>query len=308
MPWTSWPSATRRGTNCFPIAPVAPATNTRIVISLIGTTTTRQGGPRGCDTCPMLRYELLDRALSNHLLPDPVLLLGSRLGDRGRGCAASARGGVEAPGGAPARARVERMSHRPDRRGRPTPPTSSTTSCRRSSSGSSSARGASTRGVPVEPTASATSRSAEEAMLALTCERAEIEDGMSDPRPRLRLGLARRSGSPSSTRTRGSSASPTPTRAARAHRGRGGPARLHQPRDPHRRRQRLRPRPGTLRPGASRSRCSSTCATGSELLRRIATLAETRRQARSSTSSAIAALAVPLPRAPGRRSASSPPG
>src|SRR5918995_4559135 len=31
MPWTSWPAATRRGTSCFPIAPVAPATNTLII-------------------------------------------------------------------------------------------------------------------------------------------------------------------------------------------------------------------------------------------------------------------------------------
>ena len=95
MPWTSWPAAARRGTNCFPIAPVAPATKTRIVISLIGTTTTRQGGPRGCDTCPMLRYELLDRALSNHLLPDPVLLLGSRAATARR-LRSEREGGVEA--------------------------------------------------------------------------------------------------------------------------------------------------------------------------------------------------------------------
>src|SRR3712207_8664526 len=31
MPWTSCPASTRRGTSCFPIAPVAPATNTLIV-------------------------------------------------------------------------------------------------------------------------------------------------------------------------------------------------------------------------------------------------------------------------------------
>src|SRR5918995_1816682 len=31
MPWTSWPAATRRGTSCLPIAPVAPATNTLII-------------------------------------------------------------------------------------------------------------------------------------------------------------------------------------------------------------------------------------------------------------------------------------
>src|SRR3954453_10140747 len=30
MPWTSCPAPTSRGTSCFPIAPVAPATNTLI--------------------------------------------------------------------------------------------------------------------------------------------------------------------------------------------------------------------------------------------------------------------------------------
>src|SRR5215217_6538650 len=52
MPWTSWPAATRRGTSCFPIAPVAPATNTLIINSFIEDYLycTRQDGSPGCDT------------------------------------------------------------------------------------------------------------------------------------------------------------------------------------------------------------------------------------------------------------------
>src|SRR5215211_3402528 len=53
MPRTSSPAATRRGSSCFPIAPVAPATNTLIISSLIEDCLhpTRRGGTPGCDTC-----------------------------------------------------------------------------------------------------------------------------------------------------------------------------------------------------------------------------------------------------------------
>src|SRR5215470_5283209 len=45
-------TATKRGTSCFPIAPVAPATNTLIIDSLIEdyVQPARQDGSPGCDT------------------------------------------------------------------------------------------------------------------------------------------------------------------------------------------------------------------------------------------------------------------
>src|SRR5262249_49221438 len=56
MPWTSWPAATRRGTSCFPIAPVAPATKTLIINSSVEADLqpTRQDGGPGCDTSEQL--------------------------------------------------------------------------------------------------------------------------------------------------------------------------------------------------------------------------------------------------------------
>ena len=93
-------------------------------------------------------------------------------------------------------------------------------------------------------------------MLALTCERAGVEDGMDAARPRLRLGvahvLARRALPGLADPRRLELARPAGVhRAARAAAERRGR---------HRRRERLRAGPSAST-GCSRSRCSSTCAT-----------------------------------------------
>jgi cyclopropane-fatty-acyl-phospholipid synthase len=122
----------------------------------------------------MLRYELLDRALSHHLLPDPVLLLGSRVATRQR-LRSEREGGVEAQEDR-LRSLVWHMSHGPIAE----VPERATEqqfelpadffvlflgprhkySCGLWSAGVNSLA------------------ESEEAMLRLTCERAQIEDGM----------------------------------------------------------------------------------------------------------------------------------
>ena len=120
--------------------------------------------------------------------------------------AAAPRGPRRRPRSAHARALVEELPALARSPSRPSARTSSTTRCRRSSSSSSSARASSTARA-CWPAGVETLAAAEEAMLALTCERAGVEDGMDAARPRLRLGLAHARGSPSGTR------------AARDHRG-----------------------------------------------------------------------------------------
>ena len=125
-------------------------------------------------TAAMLHYELLDRALSHHLLPDAALLLGSRLATRRR-LKSEREGGVEAQEDRQ-RSLVWHMSHGPilevpERDGRQNSELPAEFfelflgprhkySC------------ALWRGGTTELAA------AEEAMLRLTCERAQIEDGM----------------------------------------------------------------------------------------------------------------------------------
>jgi cyclopropane-fatty-acyl-phospholipid synthase len=118
----------------------------------------------------MLRYRLLDQALSHHLLPDPVLLVGSRLATARR-LRSERAGGVEAQEDR-LRSLVWHMSHGPiaERAEPPSePPAEFVTlflgprhkySCTLWTPG-------------IDDLATA-----EEAMLRLTCARAEIEDGM----------------------------------------------------------------------------------------------------------------------------------
>jgi cyclopropane-fatty-acyl-phospholipid synthase len=122
----------------------------------------------------MPRNELLDRALSHHLLPDAVLLLGSRLATRRR-LASERAGGVEAQEDR-LRSLVWHMSHGPiaevpDRVSAPHLELPAAFfelflgprhkySCGLWRAGTTELA------------------AAEEAMLALTCERAQIEDGM----------------------------------------------------------------------------------------------------------------------------------
>ena len=121
-----------------------------------------------------LRYELLDRALERGLAPDGLLRVGSRFGARARE-RAGARGGVEAEGER-LRALVARMSSGPvaevpekaneqhyelpaDFMGLILGPRRKYSGC-------------------LWPSASGSLGEAEEAMLALSCERAQVEDGM----------------------------------------------------------------------------------------------------------------------------------
>src|SRR3954453_10083830 len=126
---------------------------------------------RGWHPPPMLRYALLDRALNYHLLPDSALLLRSRAAARLR-LRTELAGGVEAQEDR-LRSLVWQLSHGPITEGRTD----------------------GTNDLPAEfftlflgprhkyscalwtPQARALAQ-AEEAMLALTCERAQIEDGM----------------------------------------------------------------------------------------------------------------------------------
>jgi cyclopropane-fatty-acyl-phospholipid synthase len=122
----------------------------------------------------MRRYELLDRALSHHLLPDELLLFGSRLATRRR-LKDEQEGGVEAQEDR-LRSLVWHMSHGPILE---VPERASEQQ----------------HELPAEfftlflgphhkyssgfwPAAVADLAAAEEAMLRLTCERAQIEDGM----------------------------------------------------------------------------------------------------------------------------------
>jgi cyclopropane-fatty-acyl-phospholipid synthase len=122
----------------------------------------------------MRRYELLDRALSHHRLPDAALLLGSRLATRRR-LASEREGGVEAQEDR-LRSLVWHMSHGPiaevpERVNEPQQELPAAFfelflgprhkySCGLWRAGTTELA------------------AAEEAMLALTCERARIEDGM----------------------------------------------------------------------------------------------------------------------------------
>jgi cyclopropane-fatty-acyl-phospholipid synthase len=122
----------------------------------------------------MLRYELLDRALSHHLLPDPVLLLGSRIATKRR-LRSEREGGVEAQEDR-LRSLVWHMSHGPIAE---VPERASEQQLE----------------LPAEfftlflgprhkyscgfwRSGADTLAQSEEAMLRLTCERAQIEDGM----------------------------------------------------------------------------------------------------------------------------------
>ena len=185
----------------------------------------------------MLRYRLLDHALAARPAPDAVLRAGSRLGAWAR-VRRESRGGVVAQE-ARLRALIERMSTGPiaevtDKANEqhyelPADFFALFLGPRRKYSGCLWAAG-------VRDLAGA-----EEAMLALTCERAGIADGMTHPRPRLRLGLAlavARRAVPGRAHPRGLELE----RPARVDRGRGRAPRLHQPRDRHRGRQRLRAR------------------------------------------------------------------
>ena len=71
MPWTSWPAATRRGTSCCPIAPVAPATNTLIINSLVEDhpAPRRRRGSPGCDTSDHSRHGKAGRVSYRALRP-----------------------------------------------------------------------------------------------------------------------------------------------------------------------------------------------------------------------------------------------
>jgi cyclopropane-fatty-acyl-phospholipid synthase len=122
----------------------------------------------------MRRYELLDRALSHHLLPDPVLLLGSRIATRQR-LKSELEGGVEAQEDR-LRSLIWHMSHGPiaevleraSEQQYELPAEFFTRFLGPRLKYSSSFWG---HGVT-------TLAEAEEAMLRLTCERAQIEDGM----------------------------------------------------------------------------------------------------------------------------------
>ena len=205
----------------------------------------------------MLRYRLLDAALQRDLLPDPVLRAGSRFG---AGRARAARGAGRRRGAGAAAARAASGGCRPGRS--PRRPTSANEQHyelpaeffglflgpRRKYSGCLWADGVSDLA------------GAEEAMLALTCARAGIQDGMdildlgcgwgslslwlAEHYPNARiLGVSNSNGQREWIEAE-----------ARA-------ARLRQPRDRHAGRQRLRAGPAAST-ASSRSRCSSTCATG----------------------------------------------
>jgi cyclopropane-fatty-acyl-phospholipid synthase len=122
----------------------------------------------------MRRYELLDRALSHHLLPDPLLLLGSRIATSRR-LKDEREGGVEAQEDR-LRSLVWHMSHGP------------ILEVPERASVAHQALPAAFYELFLGPRhkyscalwrpPAMTLAQAEEAMLALTCERAQIEDGM----------------------------------------------------------------------------------------------------------------------------------
>ncbi len=249
-----------------------------------------------------LRYALLDRALERGLLPDRVLRAGSRLGARRR-LAREERGGVEARRSA-LRALVATMR---------TGPIAEAVGERERAA--LRASGGVLRAVP-RPADEVLVRAggatgvddlaaAEEAMLALTCERAGIEDGMSVLDlgcgwGSLSLWLCERypnaavvAVSNSRAQREWIEAIARPARLRRASRG------------PHRRRQRARARSGAST-ASCRSRCSSTCATGRRCWRG-SPAGSSPTGACSCTSSRTAASRTSS-RARGRRSASSPPG
>ena len=122
----------------------------------------------------MRRYELLDRALSHHVLPDPVLLLGSRVATRRR-LRDERAGGVEAQEDR-LRSLVWHMSHGPILE---VPERANVLHQELPAEFYELFLGPRQKyscGLWRSPTA--TLEQAEEAMLALTCERAQIEDGM----------------------------------------------------------------------------------------------------------------------------------
>ena len=212
---------------------------------------------------PMVAEALVDRLIESGRVPEPLLRAGIRAAcatrlrrERRRGPARRRRSS--------SRCAVGRSPSRSRRR------TSSTTRCRRSSSGSCSARASSTRRAS-GPTASRRSPQAEDAMLALTCERAGVEDGMTildlgcgwgsltlwlaeryprSPDPRG-LELARRSGQHD--------------RVAAA---------CRNVEVAHRRRRTCSSCARGASTASSRSRCSSTCATTRRCSARIATWLE----------------------------------
>ena len=124
-------------------------------------------------TAAMRHNELLDRALSHHLLPDSALLLGSRVATQRR-LKSEREGGVEAQEDR-LRSLVWHMSHGPILEV-PERSASRTTSCPPSSSSSSSARGTSTRARSGRRCQRP--RRGRGGDARLTCERAQIEDGM----------------------------------------------------------------------------------------------------------------------------------
>ncbi|MDA0163084.1 cyclopropane-fatty-acyl-phospholipid synthase family protein [Solirubrobacter ginsenosidimutans] len=122
----------------------------------------------------MLRYELLDRALSHHLLPDPVLLLGSRLATRRR-LASELEGGVEAQEDR-LRSLVWHMSHGPISE---VPERANQQHYELPAEFFTLFLGPRHKySCGLWPPGANTLAEAEEAMLRLTCQRAEIEDGM----------------------------------------------------------------------------------------------------------------------------------
>ena len=124
---------------------------------------------------------LVDRTLERDLVPS---------GCSGSASARTCAGGCARSGGE-ARARRRRSSRSCARRRSRSSPrwrTTSTTRSRRSSSSSCSARASSTARA-CGRAATRTLAEAEEAMLALTCERAADRGRAAHPRPRLRLGL-----------------------------------------------------------------------------------------------------------------------
>jgi cyclopropane-fatty-acyl-phospholipid synthase len=122
----------------------------------------------------MLRHELLDRALSHHLLPDPVLLLGSRLATRRR-LHSELEGGVEAQEDR-LRSLVWHMSHGPISE---VPERANQQHFELPAEFFTLFLGPRHKySCGLWPPGANTLAEAEDAMLRLTCQRAEIEDGM----------------------------------------------------------------------------------------------------------------------------------
>jgi cyclopropane-fatty-acyl-phospholipid synthase len=118
----------------------------------------------------MLRYRLLDQALSHHLLPDPLLLYGSRL-TTARRLRSERAGGVEAQEDR-LRSLVWHMSHGPiaERAEPPSEPPAEFVTLFLGPRHKDSCT--------LWPPGIDDLATAEEAMLRLTCARAQIEDGM----------------------------------------------------------------------------------------------------------------------------------